>query len=82
MPKIMSSISQSAQKSLYIGLKWLTFLHSAFQVARSSSLAEALLDLLPKLDHFTAKNKYEEYIMMKLIRPYRQYLGKLGRIVV
>ena len=67
---------------MYVGLKWLNYIHTALQIVRSYSLAEALMGLLRSLVEFSTKNKYEEYLFLKMVKPYKQYLAKLAEITV
>jgi len=78
LSKIEDEIKRQTPKTVYVGLKWFNFIHTALQIVRSYSLAEALIELFRRLVDFTTKNKYEEYLFSKLVKPYKQYLAKLA----
>lgn len=72
----------NSSRHKYVGLKWLIFVHQVLQVAATKFVVETIMTVLQQIQWSNAKTKFEEYLLIKLIKPYHQYLKKMGSIVL
>jgi hypothetical protein len=80
--KIEKDMYFSYGMSVYLAIKWLALLHQILQNSQRSFSIEKVIGYFGHLPTPNFKTHFEEYIHMKLIAPYKQYLIKLAAILL
>lgn len=78
MNRLEAEMRYMYRKTAYVGLKCLIFVHQVIQRASSQQTIDNMLTLLNEMDSPLATEKIDQYLVGKLVNPYKQYLKKLA----
>lgn len=77
---VEEAASKNNSRTIFGVLKWFICLHEALQKAKFPVAVVKILEILDGLK-YAAEKKYDEYLMERMVKPYRQYLGKLAEVL-